>query len=94
MSNCDFICLQEVTQDFVKLLHALPADGWIKDYYTGIIPMGWYDTVILTKFKCRFFKPLFENSFMGRSMLFAEMIEAKGRNIIVGCMHYESLEGN
>lgn len=56
--------------------------------------MGWYDTIILSKFQCKFYKIPFEGSFMGRNMIFAELIEAQGRNVIVGCMHYESLNGN
>ena len=56
--------------------------------------MGWYDTLILTKYKCRFFKIPFTNSLMSRSMLFAELMEEEGRNLIVGCVHYESLDGN
>lgn len=28
---------------------------------------------------------------MQRSMTFAELIGSKGENIVVGCMHYESL---
>jgi len=76
------------------LLHGLSTNSWIKDYYTCVIPMGWYDTIILTKYKCKFYKIGFENSFMGRSMLFAELITADGNNLIVGSMHYESLQGN
>lgn len=56
--------------------------------------MGWYDTLILTKYKCRFYKIPFEVTGQGRSMLFAELVEAQGQNIIVGSMHYESLGGN
>ena len=71
ISNADFICLQEVTQGFVQKLHGLPTNGWIRNYYTAVIPMGWYDTVILTKYKCKFYKIPFDNSFMGRNMVFA-----------------------
>jgi hypothetical protein len=56
--------------------------------------MGWYDTLILSKYKCNFYKIPFPSSLMGRSMLFAELLEAKGQNIVVGCVHYESLDGN
>lgn len=55
-SNADFICLQEVTQEFMHLLFAQPKDSWVKNYFVSIFPMGWYDTLIITKYKCRFYK--------------------------------------
>lgn len=58
-SKADFICLQEVTQQFVGLLHGLPTSGWVGQYYTAVIPMGWYDTVILSRYACRFVKVMF-----------------------------------
>ena len=70
-SQADFICLQEVTQSFLQLLHKLGPKSWLKDYYMAVIPMHWYDTVILSKFKCRFYKKRFEVTFMERSMLLA-----------------------
>lgn len=88
LSNADFICLQEVTAGFTKLLHELPTNSWIKNYYVGVIPMGWYDTLILSKYKCRIFKKYFTNSYMQRNMLFSEVPVKSGKNIIVGSMHY------
>lgn len=31
---------------------------------------------------------------MSRNALLAEIVEAQGSNVVVGCMHYESLKGN
>lgn len=56
--------------------------------------MGWYDTLILTKYKCKFFKQAFKTSYMQRGMLFAEILIKDQQNIIIGTMHYESLGGN
>ena len=53
--------------------------------------MHWYDTLILSKYRCRFTKIPFKTSGMTRSMLFAELVGSKGENIIVGSMHYESM---
>lgn len=72
----------------MNLIHALPTNSWIKDYYTGVLPMGWYDTLILTKYRCKFFKQAFKTSYMQRSMLFAEILVKGQQNIIVGSMHY------
>ena len=76
-SQADFICLQEVTQDFVKLLHSGRWD-WVNDYFLGYYPMEWYDTVILSKYKFRFTKNAFKKTRMSRSMTFAEVIGSKG----------------
>lgn len=76
------------------MLHSLPKESWIKNYYTGVTPMQWYDTIILSKFKCKFFKTPFKNSFMSRSATFAELMTKDGQNLIIGSMHYESLDGN
>lgn len=56
--------------------------------------MGWYDTLILSKYKCKFYKVPFKTTFMQRNMTFAELVVSNGQNIIVGTMHYESLAGN
>jgi len=56
--------------------------------------MGWYDTLILCKYKCKFYKERFANSHMERSMLFGEIVDRNGDNIVIGCMHYESMGGN
>ena len=89
-SQADFICLQEVTQSFLEVLHS-GRWGWVNDYYLGVFKMSWYDTIILSKYKTRFTKIPFPGSFMTRSMTFAEIVGSKGENIVVGCMHYESL---
>ena len=76
----------------MELLHQMGKKSWLRHYYMAIIPMGWYDTIILSKFKCRFYKKLFEGSGMQRSMLLAELFTEDGSNIVVGSMHYESLD--
>ena len=70
------------------MLHSQSTNGWIKDYYVGVLPLGWYDTLIMSKYRCKFFKKRFDNTTMERSMLFAEMPVKGGDNIIVGSMHY------
>ena len=72
----------------------MPIDSWIRDYYTCYVTMGWYDTLILSKYKCKFYKVPFKTTFMQRNMTFAELVVSNGQNIIVGTMHYESLAGN
>ena len=69
-SQADFICLQEVTKDFLALLHS-GRWKWISDYYVGVFSMQWYDTIILSKYKCRFMKVPFKTTNMSRSMTFA-----------------------
>ena len=90
-SQAGFICLQEVTGRVLEAIHKVSAKGWVKDYYMSVVPMGWYDTVILSKLKCRFYKRNFKGSFMQRCMLLAELFVENGDNIMVGSMHYESL---
>ncbi len=88
VSRADFICLQEVTQEFMQLL---AGQEWVGEYFTGLFPMGWYDTLILSRYRCRFSKAPFHDSAMGRSMTFAELV-GEGQSLVVGCVHYESLD--
>lgn len=53
--------------------------------------MHWYDTVILSKYKCKFVKRPFQKSTMSRSLNVAEVVSEDGRNLQVGSVHYESL---
>ena len=71
-SGADVICLQEVNQQFMNLLHS-PSGNYKKlsEYYLPMMKMHWYDTIILTKFPCRFYKNIFDSSTMGRCALTA-----------------------
>jgi hypothetical protein len=44
---------------------------------------------VLTRLQCWFFEKEFENSFMGRSLLLAEVIN---KDLIVATSHFESLQ--
>jgi mRNA deadenylase 3'-5' endonuclease subunit Ccr4 len=59
-SKADIICLQEVNSNFLAELHQsakLLTEGC--DYYIPIMKMHWYDTLILSKYPCRFYKKPF-----------------------------------
>jgi endonuclease/exonuclease/phosphatase family metal-dependent hydrolase len=95
-SGADIICLQEVNQTFLNLLHS-PSGCYkrLGEYYMAKTKMHWYDTVILTRYPCRFYKKKFETSMMGRCVLAAVFEFGKGeRKVTVGvnCVHLESLE--
>ena len=71
-ANADVVCLQEVCPKFMKaLLQSLEQLQQGQDYYLSITKMHWYDTVILSKFPCRFYKKPFANSEMERNALIA-----------------------
>ena len=59
-----------------------------------VMKMHWYDTVILTKYPCRFYKKIFDSSGMGRCALTAvlEMAEGKEKKVNIGinCVHLQS----
>lgn len=89
-SNADFICLQEVTKNFME---EIQKSGLFKDYRTVFVEFhNWYETAILSKYQCRVIKKPFRQTTMGRSMLLAETVLENGENIIVGSMHFESLD--
>ena len=95
-SGADVICLQEVNQQFLNLLHS-PSGNYkqLGEYYMPVMKMHWYDTVILTKYPCRFYKKIFDFSGMGRCALTAvlEMAEGKEKKVSIGinCVHLESM---
>jgi mRNA deadenylase 3'-5' endonuclease subunit Ccr4 len=71
-SDADIICLQEVTGTFINYLYdSCKALTKSQEYYIPIIQMHWYDTIILSKYPCRFYKKKFENSSMDRCNLTA-----------------------
>lgn len=71
-SDADIICLQEVNGEFINLLYSSAKQITEKfGYYVPIMKMHWYDTLILSKYPCKFYKKLFENSSMGRCNLVA-----------------------
>lgn len=55
-SNADFICLQEVNSNFLNLLHQSSKQFLGSDYFMAVTKMHWYDTLILSKYPCRFYK--------------------------------------
>ena len=71
-SEADVICLQEVNQQFLNLLHS-PTGKYKKlaEYYIPNMKMHWYDTLILSKYPCRFYRKIFDTSTMGRCALMA-----------------------
>ena len=79
-SGADVICLQEVNQNFLNLLHS-PSGKYQKlsEYYLPMMKMHWYDTIILTKYPCRFYKKIFDSSTMGRCALTAVLQMADGK---------------
>lgn len=89
------ICLQEVNLSFLNLLHQYGAElgGKKHEYYMQVSKMHWYDTVILSKYPCRFYKKLFEQSQMGRCLLTAVITLQGETNQYLGvhCVHLESL---
>ena len=64
-------------------------------YFMPLMKMHWYDTLILSKYPCRFYKLPFENSGMGRCNL-AAVIQFKDHHetpfkVAINCVHLESL---
>lgn len=91
-SDADVICLQEVNAGFLNELHgALGKVSQKQDHFIPIIQMHWYDTVILSKYPCRFYKKVFEKSSMGRCVLTAvlEFAASEGRTfkLAINCVH-------
>jgi hypothetical protein len=61
-----------------------------------VTKMHWYDTLILSKYPCRFYKKEYEVSGMGRCDLiavveFAQLGTSKTFKLAVNCTHLESL---
>ncbi len=87
----DFICLQEVTQEFIN---GIIAQNFIREnYYISGNFKGGYDVLILSKFPVRFYVKNFKTR-MGRNLLIAETIYSKNNELfplLVGTSHFESL---
>lgn len=95
-SKADFICLQEVNSNFLNLLHQSSKQFQGSDYFMPVTKMHWYDTLILSKYPCRFYKKDYEMTGMGRSNLMA-VVEFSLPNtqntfkLAINCTHLESL---
>jgi tyrosyl-DNA phosphodiesterase 2 len=87
----DFLCLQEVTQDFMMILLN---NDFIKDnYFISGNFTGGYDVLILSKYQSKFYTTGDDfPSKMGRKILITEiLINDKGDSIGVATSHFESL---
>lgn len=87
----DFICLQEVTQEFIN---GLIVQNFIKENYfiSGNFKNG-YDVLMLSKYPVKFYVHNFKSR-MGRKLLIAETFYLKNNEIfplLVGTSHFESL---
>lgn len=60
-----------------------------------VIPMHWYDTLILTKFPIQFYQIPFEKSFMERKLLMGvfEIVNENNetKSFSINCVHLESM---
>jgi tyrosyl-DNA phosphodiesterase 2 len=90
----DFICLQEVTDQFLK---ELIKEEFIKEnyFFSGNF-QGGYDVLILSKYNTNFFNLKFDkNTKMGRNLLLMEIIHSFDNknlnNILIATSHFESL---
>lgn len=88
-SEADFICLQEVTADFMKELLKAP---WLTSKYLfSGYQMSGYNCLILSKLHCNYFRYAYKYTGMGRSLFVAET-EVNGEAIAVATSHFESLD--
>ena len=89
-SDADFICLQEVTEDFKALLMA---EDWAKKKYfvSGSSMFTFYGVLIMSKWPCKFYEREFVYSRMGRSILLCEAL-INDKPFIVSTVHLESLD--
>jgi tyrosyl-DNA phosphodiesterase 2 len=90
--NPDFICLQEVTKDFLNFL--LVQEFIQNNYYISGELKNSYDVMILSKHPVKFYSLPFASS-MGRRLLMTELSILTKDNfetkIIIGNSHFESL---
>ena len=71
-SGADFICLQEVNDKFMDILLSAPQKyKSLGLYYYCKTEMYDYDTLILSRYPCKFYKKLFGSTRMGRCALTA-----------------------
>lgn len=64
-SDADIICLQEVTQTFTQALWNNSKTLCVKgELFMPVIPMHWYDTLILSRFPIQFYQMPFATSYM------------------------------
>ncbi|KAL4480338.1 hypothetical protein ABPG74_020854 [Tetrahymena malaccensis] len=86
----DFICLQEVTQNF--LIQLAQDEQICQKYYFSSPFIKYYDVLILSKYPISFKSKLFPSQ-MNRNLLFGE-INVNNRKIVIGNTHLESLKYN
>ncbi|KRX06348.1 Endonuclease/exonuclease/phosphatase [Pseudocohnilembus persalinus] len=87
----DFICLQEVTNQFMALLRQ--NEKIMNKYYITDNQIGNYGVLILSKYPAQVFEVKFTNSYMGRSLLYLKLNIDK-KDIIISTSHLESLGPN
>lgn len=95
-SKADIVCLQEVNKNFLDILHQSAKYLKEYEYFIPLMNMHWYDTLILSKYPCRFYKKQFQTSGMGRCNLtavlqFADKSNSGTFKLGVNCVHLESL---
>jgi tyrosyl-DNA phosphodiesterase 2 len=93
----DFICLQEVTDIFLREL--IKEDFIKKNYFFSGNFEGSYDVLILSKYNTNFFNLKFgKNTKMGRNLLLMELIHSfdnkNFNNILIATSHFESLNNS
>ncbi|CAD8046685.1 unnamed protein product [Paramecium sonneborni] len=90
-SNCDFVCLQEVTRNFQIMMSN---DKFIQQtyYITGNVIRD-YGILILSKIKPIFISELPFNSQFGRTFLYMEC-QINEHSLIIGTSHLESMVYN
>lgn len=80
----------------MELLVAAP---FAQNYFIPCIKINWYDTLLLSRYPCRFYKKPFQGSQMERSVLmavveFAQQNSEEPFKIAVNCVHLESSESS
>lgn len=106
----DFICLQEVTEGFLRDL--INKDFIRDNYYFSGNFQGGYDVLMLSKYKTNFYAKNFLSSSMGRKLLLTEINYCIGgdntnsdndiqnkenknyENFFIGTSHFESLNNH
>lgn len=99
-SNADFVCLQEVTAEFMEEI--IKNKHIQKHYYISGNDIDDYGLLILSKWPVYFYEFPFSNSWMGRSLLVAEVVYKSSKPLsdsneststfLVSTSHLESLD--
>lgn len=76
-----------MTSSFAK---ELQKQAWVQKYSVSGYAMKAYDTLILSKFGCRFKQVQYNKTGMGRSLVIGEVL-LNGRVFAVATSHFESL---